>query len=148
MSTTQLVLELFLLRERFTKAQIEAARVAIKRSASDPILSDLIETLAAIRDARPVKEPRKSEVSLHDKRDMFLKSIGGRKSASARKRLLSIAKRLDIDPRGTHLEEDVAAKVSAMDDEQLSIFLRPLKASGGADQAYLGLANYLIDNKK
>lgn len=141
---TELILELLLLRERYSLGELEKARMALKNASTDPFFRELAQVISEFT---PVQRSRVKLEGLgtSEKLDIFLREL---KSGGSRKRLDGVAKRLGLsDLRDKDRIEQVTSALKRMSDQQLKEFLRPYKVGVETDQGYQGLASFLIHNR-
>lgn len=147
----ELILELMLLRERFSARDISSAARVLVNGKADPALREILELLEGVDErSRTQAVSQASPEDAISRRDRFLRSIK-RQSKASDKRLLMIAKKLGISlslGRREEMVNVITSKLSEMDEETLNKFLRPYKSEPSPDKNYLGLANYLIHNNE
>lgn len=152
-SARQLLLEVLLLRERYTNDDFDRVRGFLSGSNHERELAAVSELLVAFTPA----EANKRSISPADTTDpsiakqRFLISLKGRRSAASTKRMRAILKRLGFSDKeqSRNLSHDdmmstITEALDRMSEGELSSFLKPYKVNPPADEGYLGLANYIM----
>ncbi len=149
----QLLLEVLLLRERYTNDDFDRVSKFLSGSRNERELLALSELLVAFTPTKADK-PSTSPTDATDPstaKQRFLTSLKGRRSAASSKRMRAILKRLGLPEKeqSRYLsDEDMLSRITElldrMSDDQLSAFLKPYKVNPPADEGYLGLANYIM----
>ncbi|WP_327753394.1 hypothetical protein VVT58_08470 [Sphingobium sp. SJ10-10] len=146
----QLILELLLLREKFSERDIKTALGILTERRSDTFfreLSILYESSTEITKVRQKTKPAlKTDALLKKRRDNLIRGIR-ENSPSSRKMLSSLA-----DKFGLKFEPDssdefrliVTEKLKNFSDKELRAFFDVTRDRSTPDQGYLGLANFLI----
>ena len=138
----QLVLEILLLREKYSERDIKSASNILLMDGRDSFLQEIMSTLDKISSAIKVT---RQPVSPQKKREMLINNLN-KKTPSSRKNLMRIARVLGINSANdkSDLLKDVIIRISDLTDDEVLSLSQPSRSSPQADEGYVGLANYLI----
>lgn len=148
----QLLLELLLIREKYSDQELRAVHDAVANgrfSAEVDLLMETLELLA--RHRRPAKKPPVNRMEPQEEKALFLSGLKGRRSLAVEKRLTSVAKRLGISGSvrsgDRNLLLEIENRLNEMTEEELGKFLKPYRLRSPVDEGYVGLSNYLMHNQ-
>lgn len=152
-SARQLLLEVLLLRERYTNDDFDRVRSFLSSSSHERELEALSDLLVAFIPAKTDKRSTSPAYTTDpsNAKQRFLNSLKGRRSAASTKRMQTIVKRLGFSDKekSQHLSHDdmlsrITEALDHMSEGELLSFLKPYKVTPPADEGYLGLANYIM----
>jgi hypothetical protein len=145
----QLVLEVMLLRERYSDREIAEASQAFSNRNSDPVFRDIENMLGFAKPREPsTKKAQGPSVNIEDRKRAFIDSLDSQNRKSSNKRLEMVARRLGVELSYDNRRRTIASittKLNKMDPKDLEDFLRPYKIELEADQGYMNLATFILN---
>ncbi|HEY0031926.1 MAG TPA: hypothetical protein VGB81_01545 [Devosia sp.] len=149
--TRQLLLELLLIRERYSSQEIQRLLSAVTEGMFDEEVKEVLQLLDRIPKSRPARASRAkpSSFNAQEAREKFLRIIRMPETSAETRRLKNVARRLGLDNARSNAElvERVRSEVNRLEEKELRAFLRPYRLDEAPDEGYIGLANFLMHNK-
>jgi len=146
----QLILELLLLREKFSERDVKSALTLLAEGKNDKFFQDLsllYQALPAAPKTRKKARPAtKTSTLLKKRRDNLIRGIR-EETPSSKKMLSSLADKFGLKSEAQSSDEFrllITEKLRNLDENELKAFFEGDRDRSKPDQGYLGLANFLI----
>jgi len=149
----ELLLEVLLLSERYSEREIEWVRRKLSQYPNADHIGELLRPFQTAKHGED-REPARLKQDEGDPTELasaFLAQLASARSAREHRRVDGVAKRLAISALAkTHEEliEAIRRSLQKMPHDELLKFIRNYKISTGPDDSYVGLAQYLIRDRR
>jgi hypothetical protein len=146
----QLILELLLLREKFTDRDVKVALSILNERRSEGFFRDLALLYESSPEPAKVRQKTrpapKTGALLKKRRDSLIRGIR-ENSPSSKKMLSSLADKFDLkfdDEKSDEFRLIITERLKNLSENELRAFFNVDRDRSTPDQGYLGLANFLI----